>query len=164
LYPVNGTRYAWFPSWSDHQWLSHPKPSQLPSYDTYRSSPEYSGTVRNVPDHSDLIDKDRKGSIRIDKDQNTEQETSGVVRKSPDSDTLVWKLSETIAEPLLRTRFTVLVSDQSWWQSQFRAHAGVQFGQQVLEAEAWCVSNPVRAPHKNYRRFLNGWFARSERT
>jgi len=31
LYTVNGTQYAWFPSWKDHQRISHPSPSGLPA-------------------------------------------------------------------------------------------------------------------------------------
>lgn len=33
LYVVGGIRYAWFPSWHDHQVINRPTPSKLPPYD-----------------------------------------------------------------------------------------------------------------------------------
>ena len=32
LYTVQNTRYAWFPSWGDHQRIDKPKPSKLPKF------------------------------------------------------------------------------------------------------------------------------------
>lgn len=36
LYTVQNTRYAWFPSWEDHQRIDKPKPSKLPEFPSAR--------------------------------------------------------------------------------------------------------------------------------
>src|SRR3990172_6745477 len=50
LYQVeSGTRYAFFPSWKDHQRIDKPSDSKLPSYsDTYRQFYEDSANARRT--------------------------------------------------------------------------------------------------------------------
>jgi len=48
LYSVEGTLYADFPSWGDHQRISHPCKSKLPKYHD-------SGILQNVPESSSTI-------------------------------------------------------------------------------------------------------------
>lgn len=48
IYSVNGKNYAWFPSWHEHQKISHPAPSQLPPYDDSVKPLESSGVF--LPD------------------------------------------------------------------------------------------------------------------
>ena len=55
LYEQNGTRYADFPSWHDHQRINRPTPSKLPSY---KDSLNPHGSFT---EDSSLIGKDRKG-------------------------------------------------------------------------------------------------------
>ena len=55
LYDQNGTRYADFPSWHDHQRINRPTPSKLPSYKDSLS------THGSFTEDSSLIGKDRKG-------------------------------------------------------------------------------------------------------
>ena len=64
LYQVNGTRYADFPSWQDHQVVNKPSPSFLPRYDasdaihglvTDQSRIDPEGST--LPDRPDLIDR-----------------------------------------------------------------------------------------------------------
>ena len=50
-----------------------------------------------------------------------------------------------------------------YWQALVRAHGGVDYGHEVLKAEAWMVANPARAPRKNLARFLATWIGRAER-
>ena len=40
------------------------------------------------------------------------------------------------------------------------AYPGVDISREVGKAYAWCVSNPSRAPKKDYARFLNAWLSR----
>ena len=72
-----------------------------------------------------------------------------------------WRLAQPIADAISKTRFVGLAGDEIWWRSQFRARNGVRFDKALLEAEAWCASNPGRAPKKAFRRFLNSWFQRA---
>lgn len=39
LYAMGGLRYAWFPSWRDHQVINRPTPSRLPPYEDSLSDP-----------------------------------------------------------------------------------------------------------------------------
>jgi hypothetical protein len=48
-YRVGGVTYADFPSWRDHQVISHPAKSKLPEYQDSRNAPESSGTFQNLP-------------------------------------------------------------------------------------------------------------------
>jgi len=59
LYAQNGTRYADFPSWLDHQRINHPTPSKLPPYDDSLKIREDSGSPR---ENSRGIGKERKGT------------------------------------------------------------------------------------------------------
>lgn len=72
-----------------------------------------------------------------------------------------WKVAAPIGEALAKTRFVALTGEERWWKAQFRAHNGTNFAKELLEAEAWCTSNPARAPRKDFRRFLNEWFKRA---
>lgn len=52
LYTVNGTRYADFPSWRDHQRIDRPTPSRLPSYEdstTARRGLDEDSTTARAP-------------------------------------------------------------------------------------------------------------------
>ena len=40
------------------------------------------------------------------------------------------------------------------------AYPGLDISSEVGKAYAWCVSNPSRAPKKDYARFLNAWLSR----
>lgn len=61
LYAVGGARYAWFPSWHDHQKIDKKQPSKLPPYD------DSTNGSRTVDERSSLIgsDLDLKGSEGI---------------------------------------------------------------------------------------------------
>lgn len=61
LYQAQGTRYADFPSWKDHQAVSHPVMSVLPAFP---GTPENSGDLQKPPEPSVLIGTDRNGSER----------------------------------------------------------------------------------------------------
>jgi hypothetical protein len=55
VYTVGSTQYVDFPSWRDHQRISHPMRSKLPSFEdsgTFRNVPESSGGLQNVPEDS----------------------------------------------------------------------------------------------------------------
>lgn len=62
LYEQNGTRYADFPSWLDHQRISHKTPSKLPSWEESVSLPENSGTFQKFPHGSEGIGREGKGT------------------------------------------------------------------------------------------------------
>lgn len=75
-----------------------------------------------------------------------------------------WRLADPIADALVKTRFAPLRHDERWWRSQFRlnnVNGGIDFVREILRADAWCATNPGRAPRKDPRRFLNAWFQRA---
>lgn len=45
-----------------------------------------------------------------------------------------------------------------------RAYPGVNLDQEAAKAFAWCVSNPSRAPKKDFTRFLHAWLSRAKPT
>ena len=55
------------------------------------------------------------------------------------------------------------LQEPAFWQAQVRANAGVNFGDEILKAEAWLVANPARAPRKDLARFLHNWLGRADR-
>jgi hypothetical protein len=61
LYSVAGVQYADFPSWDEHQRISHKTPSKLPPY-------QDSGELRKIPEDSGLARA--RGSDRIRSDRN----------------------------------------------------------------------------------------------
>ena len=72
-------------------------------------------------------------------------------------------IPEAIAKALSRCRVVTQqakVSEPGFWLAQIRAHPTVDFPKALLAAEAWCVSNPVKAPKRDFARFLHSWFGR----
>jgi len=60
FYGAAEVRYAYFPSWREHQWISHRSPSKLPEP---VDVPDSSGALRSPPEHSSLI-KDQGSRIK----------------------------------------------------------------------------------------------------
>lgn len=73
LYVVDGVRYGDFPSWHEHQKVSHPMDSKLPAM---ADSSEDSGMLQNAPDHSGLARA--RGSDRIGSDQGSDRNGVGL--------------------------------------------------------------------------------------
>lgn len=55
------------------------------------------------------------------------------------------------------------LSTPGFWRAEVRANEGVDFGAEILKAEAWLVANLARAPRKDLGRFLHNWLARAQR-
>lgn len=74
-----------------------------------------------------------------------------------------WELRSELRAALEDTRFLGLAADRRWWLAEFRIHAenDMVFEDEITKAEGWCVSNPHRAPKRDYRRFLHSWFSRA---
>lgn len=122
LYVVTGTRYGVFPSWPEHQRISHPVSSALPT------PPEDSGAFQKPPDSSGLARA--RGSDRIGSEGNgVEGKGSGgewpapaaLVRLynelSPDECPSV----ETLSPERRRKAREFLQSfpEESWWREAF---------------------------------------------
>lgn len=73
-----------------------------------------------------------------------------------------WKLNPALHEAVSHSRFVTFIADEAWWRSQFEAFEGVSYHKEVARAEAWCRSNPDRAPKKHLKRFLHMWFNRAQ--
>lgn len=54
------------------------------------------------------------------------------------------------------------IGSPTYWQALIRAHGGVNYGHEILKAEAWMAANPAKAPRKNLARFLASWIGRAE--
>lgn len=72
-----------------------------------------------------------------------------------------WKLNSALYDAVKQTRFTAFLGDEGWWTAQFRAFE-IRFAEEVPKAEAWCRSNPGRAPKRDLKRFLHTWFSRAQ--
>jgi len=96
-YAVAGVPYLAFPSWEDHQQVSHARPSKVPSPTAPGSVPEVSGAIRKFPEPSGLArargsDPIRSDPIRSDQgmDQGMDQGTSSAA----DAATAPWPSAE----------------------------------------------------------------------
>ena len=50
----------------------------------------------------------------------------------------------------------------TFWQANILATDGrIEYGQEILKAEAWLTANPSRSPRKDLARFLHNWIARA---
>lgn len=77
-----------------------------------------------------------------------------------------FSIPTSISEALRRcTRLGAVpgLSAPAFWRAEVRANEGVDFGAEILRAEAWLVANPTRAPRKDLGRFLHNWLARAQR-
>ena len=77
-----------------------------------------------------------------------------------------FQIPASVFEALSKSRIlgaVVRLKAAEYWQAEVRANPGVDFGAEVLKAEAWMMANPDRAPRKNYARFLHTWLSRAER-
>lgn len=164
VYTASGVQYADFPSWSDHQRISHPQPSKIPAFtESSLNGPEPSGAFMEPSGtfHSDRI-KDRIGRDQGSEGKGGESEGNhGTPSPERAGAALPWVLASEISTALAKTRFTALSEDRAFWQSHFRSCNGLAFAAEVLKADAWCASNPTRAPKRNLRRFLHSWFTRA---
>ena len=175
-YGLNGTRYADFPSWKDHQKISHPTPSILPAFDpAHALIPEDSGALQSSLEHSASRARgsDRIRGIRSEgRERRTPPapEDSGADGSappdgaSPRPPVVVFRIPDSITEVLDRTpRFRGVrrLRTPEFWQPQFRAYSTLDFAGELTKAAAWCEANPRRAPKRDLPRFLHAWFRRA---
>jgi hypothetical protein len=158
MYEVEGTHYVQFPSWKDHQVISHPSPSKCPSplhsLNGHGTLPESSGTF--LPD---LIGSDRKGSDRRG------SEGAGMLPPPTTPPRIEFKTPKPVLEALdrcLKLGAVRRLRDPTWWQAELRANPRVDLTREVFKAEAYLVAHP----EKHYKRldtFLHGWLGRADR-
>src|SRR4030095_14849163 len=53
------------------------------------------------------------------------------------------------------------LQDPEWWRAEHTAFPLVDFVAEVKKAEAWCASNPGKAPRRDVPRFLHRWFGKA---
>jgi len=161
MYEVEGTRYAQFPSWKDHQAISHPYTSKLPpplhSLNGLGELPEHS---LNVPERSTLI-KDQG------RDQGVEgiKEGAGTLPPPTAPSRIEFKIPAPVLHSLDRSPKLGAVPRlrlPAWWQAELRANPGVDLQGEVLKAEAYLVTHPERH-YKRLDTFLHGWLGRADR-
>lgn len=154
LYRVNGTRYGCFPDWTEHQKVSHPYPSKIPPCS------EDSGTFQNVLEDSSLARA--RGSDPI-KDQGSRIKEAANAEPSPPSPP-TFQIPDSIRTALTKCpQLTPVMRlhTPGFWQAQIRAHPGVDFARELLEAQAWLTANPGRGPKSNVPAFLHRWFRKA---
>lgn len=159
LYEVDGVRYADFPSWQDHQRISHPTPSKYPPF---QNLPEDSGIIQNVLASraradligSDLIGEDRRGGAKAPS-----------AHTPPEASSNGFHIPIPILEALGRCpklgTVERLKTDTRFWQMQVRARGQVDFPRELIEAESWMAANPSKAPKSDFAAFLNRWFKKA---
>jgi hypothetical protein len=50
-----------------------------------------------------------------------------------------------------------------FWRAEVRANGAADMPAEILNAEAWMVANPTKAPRKDLPRFLHNWLTRANR-
>lgn len=134
----------------------------------------YGGTLEEL---KRLCDRERKaaqrdaleppGHVPLFAGQNgdkigTEQGQNGVISPTPPRSSVVFQVPDSIRTALSKCEF--LSSRLLWtpeqWRAVIRATPGVDYAKQLLEAEAWCQTNPDRRPKKRIGQFMSRWFKR----
>lgn len=148
LYADRGTRYAWFPSWDDHQRINRPTPSKLPPY---IDSLNAHGVLT---EHSSLIGEEGKGKEGRGRD-NPSPRAEEAVRPSwgkpedlvalynsqtPNNVPAVEVLSEKRREKARKALRQYPA--ESWWQEVFLQYGRSKFLRGLV---------PVRAGHEGFR-------------
>lgn len=166
-YCVGGTRYADFPSWTDHQKVEHPAKAKLPEYQHSENS------LMNPHEDSRGLASIRGGSERKGKDQGKEWkggEDTALPEKpatppSAHMDRIAFQIPVSITLALDRAPHlgdTKALRTPGWWQAEIRANPGVNMATEILKAEAWITAHP----EKHYRKlsnFLHNWLGRADR-
>ena len=171
LYQDDGVRYAWFPSWHDHQKIDRPRPSKLPPYNDSARAREDSSRIRRGLDtdliRSDLIGREGKGSDLIggEPEGNHDPAPADTARPSPAQSGVTFQIPSSIRQALdkaPRLGAASRLRDAGYWQAVIRAHPGVDYARELLRAEVWLTANSARAK-KDLPRFLANWIGRAER-
>lgn len=155
MYAAEGTEYAWFPSWHDHQRIDHATPSKLPAYDDSLNVRECSRGLANphVGSDLDLIGKEGKG-------------VEGLTPPAREPSTKIeFKVNDEIQGALHQAPTLGAVSrlwTVEFWRAEIRANGELDMPAEILKAEAWLTANR-RAPRKDLARFLHNWLARADR-
>lgn len=93
----------------------------------------------------------------------TTQETTTTGAKAAPT----FEVAESIRTALSRCPFLSKdprVYRPAFWQAEIRACSRLNFPRELLQAEAWCVANPGKAPKSNHAAFLHRWFRRAAET
>jgi hypothetical protein len=192
LYEVGRVRYAWFPSWRDHQRIDRPKESILPPppIDAQHRRgivEESSRDRRSVGEGSTMtradldLDLDRKGSDGKggeSEGRETSLELAGdspvPPAAAPNAASLslngpppgvVFAIPASVQQALAGAKILGAVPklrSPAWWQAELRANPDVDLAREVLRAEAYLHGQP-RGKYRDHVRFLHGWFRRADR-
>jgi hypothetical protein len=152
MYAKDGTRYAWFPSWADHQKIDHKTNSKLPAYEDSLNIREDSTNARerSLLIGSDLIGSDLKGSEGL-----TPPTREPEFKVNPEIQSALKHAPRLGAVPRLWS--------VEFWRAEVRANGEVDLPAEILKAEAWMAANPNKAPRKDLPRFLHNWLSRADR-
>jgi len=159
LYTANGTRYAVFPSFLDHQVINKATKSKLPP----PPLPEdYGSTTGALPDGSgsttvrlptERKGKEGKGLEGKGKEIGTEAKT---VDGLPDWFCTCLKDSPNFSS-LLHQKHSAFWHTMS---TAYDPYEWLKWDEQIHKADAWIEANPQKRP-RQHTRFLKNWFERA---
>lgn len=174
LYQSKQTAYADFPSWRDHQKLdrAHYVASKLPSYQhstTESLQVDSDETLGSQGREGNLTTQGREGKgVEGNREMAPAEPSPGTSDNGASAPTgkvaaPPAEIPPAVVKALERApRLGPFLHDAAWWLSEMRANPTVDHAAELLKAEAWCRSNPERAPKKRPRAFLHRWFERAE--
>src|SRR4029453_4371731 len=165
------------PSWKDHQRIDRPTPSKLPPF---RDSTNPREDSTNPREDSSKARADRKDLDRKDLDRKEGSGDSRGLASGPGADAAgpplpsgngpaapttkpfaLWAEIHPALTQCRRLGQNSRLQDPEWWRAEHTAFPLVDFVAEVKKAEAWCASNPGKAPRRDVPRFLHRWFAKA---
>jgi hypothetical protein len=178
LYEHHGVRYADFPSWGDHQRIDHPARSRLPAYPPFAPPREglanMPGSLANMPGGKEVeveVEVEGKG---MEGRGGAVAGAAGILANDPASSAGAlavpapvnsFRIPSSVAGALAkapRLGSTARIVTARFWQAEIRAHNGIDFAGEVLNAEAWIEANPKKAPRSDLAGFLHRWFKKAK--
>lgn len=168
VYRVGDVLYADFPSWHEHQKINRATASKLPPFqglaETHGPFSEGSVSAHHRSDliGSESIGSEGSGGALAPADRPSPRSHANGASAKASTGAPPPEMPPTIAKTLERApRLGPFCRDAKWWLSEMRANPTVDLAAELLKADAWCQSNPERAPRKRPRAFLHRWFARA---
>jgi hypothetical protein len=155
LYRVGDTPYAEFPSWREHQRVSHPADSKLPS-------PLDSRILRNPPESSPTI-KDQGSGIKDQGSGNGSLHGEGVKDADPSALAAFSQADRQFLDSLPDPYRVQWLGAPDWWLSLGDGYPGVNLQREASKYMAYQDSQSNGQKHRNVRKGFRAWVAKAAR-
>jgi len=176
LYSVNGTTYADFPSWKDHQKIDRPTRSRLPTYESSSSTPPLFDEPSTSPRESSTSPRrgseGSEGSKRSEGGKESRESSTSPRRAIWSTDVRPGEIAAGSGRKVLDAalleavkRTTQLQGDPrllnaTWWSAAVEASPDVDHIAEIPNAELWLLTKGDK--RKDMASFLGNWLKKAQ--